>query len=133
MDFIASIGGGGGTRREQLGRAFASLHQRGDTLFAHLYEGLAAINGVTLFGPPPGTPRTPTISFTLRGHGTTDVARYLVGHGVYASNGDFYAKTVADVLGQSTDGFVRAGAACYTTAEEVERLIIGVRDMSRGR
>ncbi len=30
-----------------------------------------------------------------------------------------------------TQGLVRAGCACYTTAEEVERLVEGVRDVAR--
>ncbi|MEO8336595.1 MAG: cysteine desulfurase-like protein [bacterium] len=131
VDYIASIGGEGGGRRERLARAFASLHERGDALLIQLWEGLVAIDGVTLYGPPPGTPRTPTVSFTLRGHSTEAVARHLVGRGVYASNGDFYAKTVADRLGRGEDGFVRAGAACYTSADEVERLVTGVRELSR--
>ncbi|MDB4889723.1 MAG: cysteine desulfurase [Gemmatimonadetes bacterium] len=130
VDYLASIGGEGGSRREKLARAFASLHERGDELLTRLWEGLIAIDGVTIYGPPPGTPRTPTVSFTLRGHSTESVARHLVGLGVYASNGDFYAKTVADRLGRGEDGFVRAGAACYTSADEIDRLIAGVRDLA---
>ncbi|MEO5816852.1 MAG: cysteine desulfurase-like protein [Gemmatimonadaceae bacterium] len=131
VNYIASIGGDGGSRREQLARAFASLHERGDALLTRLWDGLIAIDGVTIYGPPPGTPRTPTVSFTLRGYSTEAVARHLIGRGVYASNGDFYAKTVADRLGRGEDGFVRAGAACYTSADEVERLVTGVRELSR--
>ena len=131
VNYIAGIGGESGTRRERLARAFDVLHERGEVLFNQLWEGLIAIDGVTMYGPPPGTPRTPTISFTLRGHSTTAVARHLVGYGAYVSNGDFYAKTVADRLGRGEDGFVRAGAACYTSADEVDRLVAGVRDMAR--
>ena len=131
VNYIASIGGGGGSRREQLVRAYGALHERGEALFAQLWEGLSSIDGVTLFGPPPGTPRTPTVSFTVRGIATTDVARQLVRRGVFVSNGDFYAQTIADVLGQSADGFVRAGAACYTSADEVDRLVNGVKSLSR--
>lgn len=130
VKYIASIGGEEGSVRERLVRAYAALHQRGDELLARLWEGLASINGVTLFGPPPGTPRTPTVAFTLRGHSTTDVARHLATRGVYASNGDFYAQTVAEVLGQAADGFVRAGAACYTTADEVDRLVSATRELA---
>jgi cysteine desulfurase family protein (TIGR01976 family) len=129
VNYIASIGGETGTRRERLARAFAALHERGEELFIQLWEGLIAIDGVTIYGPPPGTPRTPTVSFTLRGYSTEAVARHLVGLGVYASNGDFYAKTVAERLGRGEDGFVRAGAACYTSAEEIDRLINGVRTL----
>jgi selenocysteine lyase/cysteine desulfurase len=47
---------------------------------------------------------------------------------VFVSCGDFYATTVVQRLGQP-DGVVRAGCACYTTMEEVERLIDAVRDL----
>jgi selenocysteine lyase/cysteine desulfurase len=47
------------------------------------------------------------------------------------SNGDFYATTVIERLGHAEDGVVRAGAACYTTAEEVDRLIEGVAAIAR--
>ena len=129
--YIASIATGEGTRRERLARAFAALHARGDALLARLWDGLGAIDGVTLHGPPPGTPRTPTVSFTLRGHSTEEVARHLVTHGVYASNGDFYAQTVAERLGRGADGFVRAGAAVYTSADEVDRLVTAVKEMGK--
>ena len=129
VNYIASIGGDHGTRRERLRHAYNGMHQRGDALLERLWTGLGAIDGVTLYGPPPGTPRTPTVSFTVRGHSTEDVARHLVTHGVYASNGDFYATTVAERLGRGADGFVRAGAACYTTEEEVDRLITGVKSL----
>ncbi|MDQ2666407.1 MAG: cysteine desulfurase-like protein [Gemmatimonadota bacterium] len=129
VNYIASVAGEGGTRRERLARALRGLHARGESTLSRLWNGLAAIDGVTLYGPPPGTPRTPTISFTVSGHSTEDVARHLVKHGVYASNGDFYAATVAERLGRGADGFVRAGAACYTTEEEVDRLIDGVKSL----
>jgi cysteine desulfurase family protein (TIGR01976 family) len=131
VDYIASIGGEGGSRREQLVRAFTTLHERGDALLERLWSGLSSIEGVTLYGPLPGTPRTPTVSFTLAGYSTEQVARALVSRGIYASNGDFYAQTVAQVLGRGEDGFVRAGAACYTSAEEVDRLLEGVKELSR--
>ena len=86
---------------------------------------------MTLYGPEPGTPRTPTVSFTVNGHSTEEVARHLARLGVYASNGDFYAATVAERLGRGADGFVRAGAACYTTEDEVDRLVEGVSAIAR--
>jgi selenocysteine lyase/cysteine desulfurase len=131
VDYLASLAEGQGTRRERLQRAYAALHARGEALTARLWEGLAGIDGVTLFGPAPETPRTPTISFTVRGRSTEDVAKALVRRGVYASNGDFYAATVTERLGRGADGFVRAGGACYTSADEVERLLEGVKEIAR--
>ena len=84
------------------------------------------------FGPPPDQPRTPTVSFTVAGVRTTAIAEQLGARGVFVSNGDFYATTVVARLGQSEDGLVRAGCACYTTAEEVERLLEGVEAAARG-
>ena len=127
VNYLASIETDDVPRRQRLERVMNELHARGEHHLRALWDGLSAIDGVTLYGPPPGTPRTPTIAFTVRGHSTEDVARHLVKYGVYASNGDFYAATVAERLGRGADGFVRAGAACYTTEEEVDRLITGVK------
>jgi len=35
-------------------------------------------------------------------------------------------------LGRAKDGLVRAGAACYTTEDEVDRLVTGVREIAQG-
>ena len=71
--------------------------------------------------------RTPTVGFTVAGVLSAEVARRLADDAVFVSNGDFYATTVVERLGLGDDGLVRAGCACYTTEEEVERLIDGVR------
>ena len=83
--------------------------------------------GVTVYGPGPDKPRTPTVSFAVKDRPSDDVARELVSRGLFLSNGDFYATTIVERLGHARDGVVRAGCACYTTEEEVDRLIDGVR------
>ncbi|HEY0929103.1 MAG TPA: cysteine desulfurase-like protein [Gemmatimonas sp.] len=120
------------SRRARLAQAMSELQVRGDALFVQLWEGLQRVDGVTLYGPPPGTPRTATLSFRVNGHASEDVARALVAQGTYVSHGDFYATTVAQRLGHAEEGFVRVGCACYTTAEEIERLIDGVKTVVRG-
>lgn len=132
VDFLASLGEGD-TRRDRLRATFDNLHERGLSLVTRMWEGLSAIDGVCLYGPPPDMPRTPTVAFTVRGYSSVQVAAELVEHGIFASNGDFYATTVADRLGLAKDGMTRAGCACYTTADEVERLIDAVRHISRSR
>jgi cysteine desulfurase family protein (TIGR01976 family) len=113
------------TRRESLNLAFRQLHQRGKLLVEQLWNGLQEINGVRLYGPTPDKMRTPTIAFTINDMSSTQVARKLAEHGLFLSDGDFYAMTVIERLGQP--GVVRAGCACYTTEEEVDRLLAGVR------
>jgi selenocysteine lyase/cysteine desulfurase len=131
VDFLASFGAGA-SRREKLASTFQTLHARGLKLITRLWDGLGAIDGVRTFGPPPDAPRTPTIAFTVAGHAASDVARQLAGRGVFVSDGHFYAMTAIERLGQSQHGVVRAGCACYTTMEEVERLIDGVRAIAAG-
>jgi cysteine desulfurase family protein (TIGR01976 family) len=131
VDFLASLASGrrDHTRREALNATFDELHARGEALFDVLWNGLAAIDGVTLYGPPPGTPRTPTLGFTLAGHSTDDVASALAKGGVYVSNGDFYAATVIERLGLAPQGLVRVGCSCYTSADEVQRVIAAVKQL----
>jgi selenocysteine lyase/cysteine desulfurase len=126
VEFLASLATGN-TRRDRLVRAMSALHARGDGLFARLWEGLNAIRGVQCYGPPPTRPRTPTISFTVAGASPAQVARSLARAAVFVSNGNFYAASVVARLGQTREGLVRAGCACYTTEEEVDRLIESVR------
>ncbi|MCA0374874.1 MAG: cysteine desulfurase-like protein [Gemmatimonadetes bacterium] len=134
VDFLAGLAGPAdtGPRRERLARTFAALHARGESLLARLWTGLGAIEGVTCYGPPPGTARTPTVSFRVEGHASEQVARFLAPRGVYVSHGDFYATTIARRLGVVEEGLVRAGCSCYTTHDEVDRLVVGVQALVQG-
>ncbi|HEX7051484.1 MAG TPA: cysteine desulfurase-like protein [Longimicrobiales bacterium] len=126
VDFLASLADGP-TRRDRLATVLATLHARGTALVTRLWEGLAAIDRVQTFGPPPGVPRTSTIAFTIAGMPAADAARRLAEHGLFLSHGDFYAATVVERLGLAPHGLVRAGCTCYTTEGEVDRLIEAVR------
>ncbi len=131
VEFLAGLVTGG-TRRERLQRVYAGLHQRGQELVERLWEGLGSIPGVVRYGPPPSRPRTPTVSFTVDGRSSEEVAVALASEAVFVSNGDFYATTVVERLGLAGWGLVRAGCACYTTADEIDRLVAGVARLRRG-
>lgn len=133
VDFLAGLAEGE-TRADRLDAAFGVLHERGVRLFVRIWEGLAAVSGVTLYGPEPELPRTPTLAFTVDGIASSRVAwRLAEDHGVFVSHGDFYAATVIRRLGLGPEGLVRAGCACYTTADEADRLVAGVREIARKR
>lgn len=131
IDFLASLKAGEGSRRARLSSTYAELHRRSAVLVQQMWEGLSAISGVRLYGPPPALARTPTVAFTVEGVTSTDVARRLAQRGLFLSHGDFYAATVVERLGLGSEGLVRAGCACYTTAEEIDRLIAGVAEIAR--
>jgi cysteine desulfurase family protein (TIGR01976 family) len=126
VDFLASLAPGS-SRREKLSAAFQAIHERSAHLTRILWSGLQRIDGVSLYGPPPDALRTPTVAFTVRGVPSSRVASRLAERGIFVSHGDFYAATVVERLGLGPEGLVRAGCACYTTQDEVDRLISAVR------
>jgi cysteine desulfurase family protein (TIGR01976 family) len=128
VDFLAGLGSGP-NRRARLAMVYSALHQRSRELFQSLWEGLANLRRVRLYGPPPDRPRTPTLGFTVEGLEPEAVARRLAERGLFLSHGDFYAQTVIDRLGLAPHGLVRAGCACYTTEEEIDRLVAGIREL----
>jgi selenocysteine lyase/cysteine desulfurase len=130
VHFLASLGAGV-DHRAQIVHAMTALHAREQLLFARMWDGLGALKGITRFGPPPGRPRTPTIAFTIKGLTPEAAARALALQGVFVSHGDYYASTVVERLGLQPDGMIRAGCSCYTTEDEVDRLISGVAGLAR--
>jgi len=127
VDFIASMGHGS-TRREGLASAFDVMHAHDAELAAELWNGLTEIDGVKVYGPPPTQPRTSLVSFTVGDHPSKDVSKFLGDRGLFISHGDFYAQTVVERLGVEEQGLVRVGCSVYTTHDEVQRVIDGVRE-----
>jgi selenocysteine lyase/cysteine desulfurase len=130
VDYLASLAPGCGNRREALDRTMAVLHARGHRQVTRLWEGLRGIPTVSVYGPPPTRPRTSTVSFVVKGTDSTSVARHCAGRGLFVSNGDFYALTVARRFGHAADGLVRLGCAAYTSDAEVERAIAAIAEIA---
>ncbi|MBA2348870.1 MAG: cysteine desulfurase-like protein [Solirubrobacterales bacterium] len=89
-----------------------------------LVEGLGAVSGVRLLGAP--ARRTPTVFFTVDGEAPAAVAERLAAERIAVGAGSFYALGLSELLGLGAAGAVRAGAAHYTSLEEVERLVAAV-------
>ncbi len=128
--FLASLGGGSDLRA-RIVSAMTALQTRERELFARLWDGMGAIPGVTRHGPPPSRPRTPTLSFTIKGLTPENAARALAKQGLFVSHGDYYASTVVERLGLQPDGMIRVGCSCYTDEGEIERLIAAVAQLSK--
>ena len=123
VDFLASLAAGD-SKRERLATTFDEMHSRQHDLTVKLWNGLTAINGVHVYGPSPDFPRTSTVSFTVAGLASENVARKLAEKAIFCSDGDFYALTVVERLG--VGGLVRAGCTCYSTMEEVDNVVDAV-------
>ncbi len=72
VDFLGSLASGvipaAADRRAALEASFDAMHAEGERRLAQLWNGLAGIPGVTLYGRRPGENRTPTVGFTVAGH-----------------------------------------------------------------
>ena len=86
---------------------------------------------MTRFGLAPGKPRSPTVSFVVKGVTSTNVAIAMAEQALFVSHGDFYAATVLDRLGVGAEGVVRIGCSVYTTREEIERALSALRRIAR--
>jgi selenocysteine lyase/cysteine desulfurase len=129
VNFIASLGEGD-MRRQRIASAFAVMHERDSELARVLWDGLSKIEGVKLYGRSPDRPRTSLVSFTVGNLPSAEVSKQLATRGLFISHGNFYAATVVEKLGLNDQGLVRVGCSVYTTHEEVQRVIDGVREIS---
>jgi selenocysteine lyase/cysteine desulfurase len=113
-------------------------------LTAQLYEGLQAIDGVTLYGAPPSPahPRSAVVAFNLRGVGHKALAQGLNDRfNVALRAGCFCSHPYVRFLLRSQDarapsedteyGMVRASMAMYTTRQDIDVLIDGVAEIAR--
>lgn len=124
VEWLAGVGGADGTLRDRLTVSYTSLAAREAALFARLWAGLGEIPGVTRHGPPPGAPRTATVSLTVGQRPAAAVASALAERAAcFASHGDFYAMTTAERLGVRAQGLLRLGLAVYSTEGEVDRVL----------
>lgn len=134
VEFIAGCGEGP-TLRDQVVSAMAALMVRERELARRYFEGVRAIRGVHVWGPGFDVAhRAPTVSITVDGVPSPEVARRLGEMGIQVWDGHFYAARAIEVLGLGDrGGVVRAGMAMYVTLAEVDRLIAAVAEIANNR
>ncbi|WP_347058442.1 cysteine desulfurase-like protein [Blastococcus sp. HT6-30] len=129
VDFLADLGGTG-TRRERLLAAMAAIEEHEDRLRERLEAGLAELPGVRLWSR--AAHRTPTLLLTFDGRDAADAYRFLAARGINAPAGHFYAIEASRWLGLGDTGGLRAGLAPYSDADDVDRLLDGLRGWLAG-
>lgn len=103
---------------------FETIRSYEEPLFERMRDGLAAIDGVTVYGA--ARDRVPTLMFTVAGRGPREVAAALSAERVAVWHGNYYAFELSTLLGLEPDGAVRAGIVHYNDEEDVQRLLDGV-------
>jgi cysteine desulfurase family protein (TIGR01976 family) len=111
-----------------LGWERVRAHEEG--LLRLALEGLAGIDGVTLYGDAPD--RAPTLMFTVEGRSSAEVAAALAEREVAVWDGNYYAWELERLLSLAPDGAVRAGFVHYNDEEDVARLVAAVADVAAG-
>jgi selenocysteine lyase/cysteine desulfurase len=101
-----------------------------EALLRAALDGLAQIDGVTLYGDAPD--RAPTLMFTVAGRPSAEVAAALAEREVAVWDGNYYVWELERLLGLAPDGAVRAGFVHYNDEEDVARLVAGVADVAAG-
>jgi selenocysteine lyase/cysteine desulfurase len=114
-----------------LGEGVEALAKAEAEVFAPLLDGLLALPAVRVHGPREPDDRTPTVCFSVGDRHADDVAAALASRQVAVWGGSYYAVEVMDALGLTDrGGAIRAGVSCYTTAEDVERLLAAVAELT---
>ena len=121
LAFIESLGTGP-TRPARLRAAMQFLEAREQAQAERLEQFLRAVPQVKLYRAPAGTPKAPTLAFTLAGVHARDATTWFARHHrMCLADGHFYASTLADKLGVNPQGgWIRLGLAPYNTDEEID-------------
>jgi len=128
VDFIADMAPGAGkTRREKIVNSMNALEAYEEELLVYMENQIKALPGVTMYGH--AKHRTPTLYFSFANHVSADIYKAMVAKKVNVPAHNFYALEVSRKLGLGDDGALRAGLAPYSTREDVDRLVNGLREV----
>ncbi len=128
VNFIADMAPGSGTtRREKIVNSMTALEKYEDELLEYMESAIKALPGVTMYGH--AKHRTPTIFFSFAGHDSSEIYKAMATKKVTLPAHNFYALEVSRALGLGDSGALRAGLAPYSTREDVDRLIAGLKEI----
>ena len=136
VEYLASIGGSEGTRRQRIARAMAATKEYEQELSERFLRGAAEVPGLQVFGITDIETlenRTPTFAVRLDGYTTEAVAATLGEQGILVWHGHYYAVAVMERLGLlDQGGLVRIGFVHYNTFDEVDDVLTALRELASG-
>jgi len=127
VNYLTTLGGETGTRRERLVRAMQRTKTYEMSLSERFLRGAAQVPGLRVFGITDVErldERTPTFAVSLDGIAPEVVATRLGEQGIFVWHGHYYAVAVMERLGLlAQGGLVRIGFVHYNTAAEVDQVL----------
>lgn len=132
VNFIASLGelAGGGSgqataRRQRIRDSMRAVEAYEKELLGNLESRLREVPALRTYSR--AGHRTPTLLLDIEGRDAAETAGILAERGVNAPAGSFYALEPSRRLGIGNSGAVRVGLAPYTDADDLDRLVEGLR------
>jgi cysteine desulfurase family protein (TIGR01976 family) len=128
IDYIANLAPGSATsRREKIVNSMRALEAYEDELLEYMESSLKALPGITLYGH--AKKRTPTLYFSFKGFESAEIYKAMAKKSVTLPASNFYALETSRKLGLGDAGALRAGLAPYSTRDDVDRLVAGLKEI----
>ena len=139
VDYLADLGRRANPathdRRAAIVAAYETIHRHERALMGTLIRGLTTIPGLKLYGitdPSRFGQRCPTLAVRIAGQTPLQLATKLGDRGFFTWDGNYYALNLTERLDVEKDGgFLRIGLVHYNTMEEVERLLVALKEITR--
>jgi cysteine desulfurase/selenocysteine lyase len=120
-------------RRADVQAAMHRIAAWNGQLTARALDGLAAVRGITIYGPPDPARRTSLVAFNLTGRDPLTVAADLDRAGVEARAGCHCATLAHHALGLTPPASCRLSFYLYNTPAEVDQAVAAVAASAAGR
>jgi cysteine desulfurase family protein (TIGR01976 family) len=139
VDYFAALGKqldpSAANRRSQILAAWKGIQQHERKLLESMIAGLIQIPGLKLYGisdPARFDARCPTVAVRIEGYPPLHLATELGKRGFFTWDGNYYALNLTEHLDVEKDGgFLRIGLAHYNTADEVDRFLQAMREITK--
>jgi cysteine desulfurase/selenocysteine lyase len=106
----------------ELGMANIEAHEH--ELASYLHDQLSAIDGLTIYGPPRGSPRAALAAFNVAGVHANDLATFIDQDGIAIRSGHHCTQPLHTAIGVSSSA--RASLYLYSTREDVDALVASI-------
>jgi selenocysteine lyase/cysteine desulfurase len=139
VDYLADLGrhsdpAAPENRRAALLSAYRAIRAHEMALATKMIAGLLEIPGVRFYGISEAArvaERCPTVAVRVKDFAPLVCAKFLGDRGIFTWDGNYYALNLTERLGvEKTGGLLRIGLVHYNTAEEVDRLLNAMRELS---
>ena len=128
IEYIANLAPGSATsRRDKIVNSMRALEAYEDELLEYMESSLKALPGITLYGH--AKKRTPTLYFSFKGFESAEIYKAMAKKSVTLPASNFYALETSRKLGLGDAGALRAGLAPYSTRDDVDRLVAGLKEI----